>query len=102
AHTVGTALLMALDPATGDVRWQADLPAYVWAPITLADGVAFVTVDRELRAFDTKTGKQLFNVETEGTISSAPVVVGRRVYFGSGLSYFPPTKSGRTVYALEG
>jgi polyvinyl alcohol dehydrogenase (cytochrome) len=101
-HTVGTALLMALDPGTGAVRWQVDLPAYVWAPITLAGGVAFVAVDRELRAFDTKTGKQLFSLETEGTISSAPVVVGRRVYFGSGLSYFPPAKSGRTVYALAG
>lgn len=101
-HTVGTALVMALDPATGDVRWQVDLSAYVWAPITIADGVAFVTVDRELKAFDAKTGKQLFNLETEGTISSAPVVVGRRVYFGSGLSYFPPAKSGRTVYALAG
>lgn len=101
-HTEGTALLIALDPATGDVRWQTDLPAYVWAPVTLADRVALVAVDRELRAFDTKTGKQLSSLETEGTISSAPAVVGRRVYFGSGVSYFPPTKSGRTVYALEG
>jgi polyvinyl alcohol dehydrogenase (cytochrome) len=101
-HTVGTALLMALDPATGDVRWQTDLPAWVWAPITLTDRVAFVAVDRELRAFDARTGEQLFSLETEGTISSAPAVVSRRVYFGSGLSYFPPTTPGRTVYALEG
>ena len=36
-HTVGTALLMALDPATCDVRWQTDLPAWVWAPVTLTD-----------------------------------------------------------------
>ncbi len=99
-HTVGTSVLAALDPATGNVRWQVDLPAYVWAPITLADGVGFVAVDRELRAFDTKTGEQLFSLETEGTISSTPAVVGRRVYFGSGLSYFPPAKSGRTLYTL--
>jgi outer membrane protein assembly factor BamB len=64
--------------------------------------VAFVAVDRELRTFDTRTGKQLFSLETEGTISSAPAVVARRVYFGSGVSYLPPTKSGRTVYSLEG
>jgi polyvinyl alcohol dehydrogenase (cytochrome) len=101
-RTVGTAILAALDPASGAVRWEVELSAWVWAPITLADGVGFVAVDRELRAFDTKTGKQLFSTETEGTISSAPVLVGRRAYFGSGLSYFPPTKSGRTVYALEG
>lgn len=99
---VGTAVLVAMDPATGAVRWETELPGWVWAPITLADGVAFVTVDRELRAFDTRAGRQLFGRETEGTITSAPVVVGRRVYFGSGLSYFPPTKPGRTVYALEG
>ena len=84
------------------MRWQTDLPAWVWAPVTLADRVAFVAVDRELRAFDTRSGKQLSSFETEGTISSAPAVVGRRVYFGSGVSYFPPTKFGRTVYALQG
>jgi polyvinyl alcohol dehydrogenase (cytochrome) len=100
--TAGTSMLVALDPATGGARWEVELPAWVWAPITLADGVGFVAVDRELRAFDTKTGKQLFSLETEGTISSAPAIVGRHVYFGSGLSYFPPTKPGHTVYALEG
>jgi polyvinyl alcohol dehydrogenase (cytochrome) len=99
---VGTSVLMALDPGTGDVRWERPLSAYVWAPITLADGVGFVAVDRELQAFRAKTGERLFGIEAEGTISSAPVVVGDRVYFGSGLSYFPPTKPGRTVYALEG
>jgi polyvinyl alcohol dehydrogenase (cytochrome) len=99
--TVGTSVLTALDPATGDVRWERELPEWVWAPITLADGVGFVAVDRELQAFDTKTGERLFGIETEGTISSAPVVIGDRVYFGSGLSYFTTT-GGRTVYALEG
>jgi polyvinyl alcohol dehydrogenase (cytochrome) len=96
-----TSVLMALDPATGRIRWERQLPAWVWAPITLADGVGFVAVDRDLQAFDTKTGKKLLEVETDGTISSAPATAGDRVYFGSGLSYFT-TKSGRTVYALEG
>ncbi|MBA2326955.1 MAG: PQQ-binding-like beta-propeller repeat protein [Actinobacteria bacterium] len=98
---VGTSVLMALNPATGEIEWQQPLDNYVWAPITLADGVGFVAVDRELRAFDTKTGEELFRLETVGTISSAPVVAGDSVYFGSGLGYFPPTKSGQTVYALE-
>ena len=95
------AVLMALDPATGDVVWERPLPAWVWAPITLGDGVGFVTADNQLQAFDTDTGEELFHLDTLGTISSAPVVAGDRVYFGSGLSYLT-TKSGRTVYALEG
>ena len=31
-----TSVLMAMDPATGDVLWERQLPAWVWAPITLA------------------------------------------------------------------
>ena len=100
AGTEGLSVLMAMDPATGDVLWQRRLDEWVWAPITIADGVGFVAVDVELQAFDTETGEQLFSLDTEGTISSAPVVAGRRVYFGSGLSYISTTR-GKTVYALE-
>ena len=95
------AVLMALDPATGDIRWERPLPGWVWAPITLGDGVGFVTADNQLQAFDTETGEEIFHLDTVGTISSAPVIAGDRVYFGSGLSYIT-TKSGQTVYALEG
>jgi polyvinyl alcohol dehydrogenase (cytochrome) len=95
------AVLMALDPATGDIRWERPLPGWVWAPITLGDGVGFVTADNQLQAFDTETGEELFHLDTVGTISSAPVIAGDRVYFGSGLSYITTT-SGKTVYALEG
>jgi eukaryotic-like serine/threonine-protein kinase len=94
-------VLMALDPATGDVRWERPLPGWVWAPITLGDGVGFVTADNQLQAFDTETGEELFHLDTVGTISSAPAIAGDRVYFGSGLSYITTT-SGQTVYALEG
>ncbi|MGQ0802639.1 MAG: outer membrane protein assembly factor BamB family protein [Actinomycetota bacterium] len=99
---VGTSVLMALDPATGEIEWQRPLDNYVWAPITIADRVGFVAVDLELQAFDTKTGEQLFGLETVGTISSAPVIAGDRIYFGSGLGYIGPTTEGQTVYALEG
>lgn len=95
------AVLMALDPATGEVRWERPLPGWVWAPITLGDGVGFVAADNRLQGFDTTTGEELFGLDTEGTISSAPVIAGDRVYFGSGLSYITTTP-GQTVYALEG
>jgi polyvinyl alcohol dehydrogenase (cytochrome) len=98
--TEGLSVLMAMDPATGEVLWQRPLDEWVWAPITIADGVGFVAVDVQLQAFDTETGEPLFSLDTEGTISSAPVVAGRRVYFGSGLSYISTTR-GKTVYALE-
>lgn len=98
---VGTSVLMAMDPATGDVRWERVLPEWVWAPITLGNGVGFVAVDDSVQAFDTDTGEELFSIHTEGTVTSAPVLVGNRVYFGSGLTYLTGTR-GQAVYALEG
>ena len=94
-------LLMALDPATGEIEWQRDLDEWVWAPITLGKGVGFVATGTDLQTFDLKRGKELATFSTEGTITSAPVVVGGRVYFGSGLSYLGGTKPGKTFYALE-
>lgn len=99
AATVPTSVLQALDPATGDVLWERQLPAWVWAPITLANGVGFVSAENELQAFDTSTGEKLFSLKTEGTISSGAAIAGGRVYFGSGLSYFFTTP-GNTFRAL--
>jgi polyvinyl alcohol dehydrogenase (cytochrome) len=91
--------LVALNPATGRVLWQRHLDGWVWAPITLSQGVGFVAVDTEMQAFDVTTGRLLARVPTEGTIASGPALSGGRAFFGSGLSYFG-TKPGHTLYAL--
>lgn len=94
-----TSRLMALDAATGDIVWERQLPAWVWAPITVANGVGFVAYEKQLQAFDVRDGKKLFNYRTEGTITSAPVAVNGAVYFGSGLTYIVGYND-RTVHAL--
>src|SRR5207237_6322591 len=50
AATTPTSVLMAMNPADGRVLWERQLPAWVWAPITLANGVGFVPADRQLQA----------------------------------------------------
>jgi polyvinyl alcohol dehydrogenase (cytochrome) len=81
------ATVFALDPSSGDIVWENQVGAYVWAPITLANGVGFVAVEDELQAFDTKTGAKLpFSFDAGGTITSAPVIVDGRVFFGSGMT----------------
>src|SRR5205814_1900911 len=74
-----TSVLMALDPADGDVLWERQLPAWDWAPITLAGSVGFVAADRELQAFDTATGAKLWSMQTEGTIASGAAIAGCRI-----------------------
>ena len=94
-----TAILMAIDPASGGVLWERQLPAFVWGPITVANGVGFVPVNRSLQAFRTDTGQKLFTFPTDGTIASAPVVAEGRVHFGSGLAYGSGTP-GTRFYVL--
>jgi polyvinyl alcohol dehydrogenase (cytochrome) len=94
-----TSVLMALDPETGDVVWERQLPAWVWAPITLANGVGFVSAESQFEAFDAETGEKLYSLQAGGTIASGAAISNGRVYFGSGLSYFNTTE-GDTFYAL--
>lgn len=96
---VATSVLMALDPADGSILWERQLPAWVWAPITIANGVGFVSAESELQAFNVATGEKLFAFKTDGTITSGASVAGGRVFFGSGLAYFG-TAPGNTFHAL--
>ena len=94
-----TAVLMAMNPADGTVLWERQLPAWAWAPVTIANHVGFVSVDKDLQAFNAQTGEKLATFATNGTITSAPAVAGGRVYFGSGLSYFVGARD-RSLHAL--
>jgi polyvinyl alcohol dehydrogenase (cytochrome) len=96
----GISTLFALNPVTGDIFWERQLRDWVWAPITLANGVGFVAPGRVLEAFDVKSGKKLFEHRVAGTIASAPVVANGRVIFGSGMS-FASGLSDDKVHVLE-
>jgi polyvinyl alcohol dehydrogenase (cytochrome) len=100
AANTPTSVLMAMDPATGDVLWERQLPAWAWGPITLANGVGFVAADSDLQAFDLATGERLTVIDTEGTIAGGAAIWDGRVYFGSGLAYLGTTP-GTKLYALD-
>ncbi len=94
-----TSALMALNPANGDVLWERQLPAWVWAPITIANGVGFVSADSEIQAFDVATGAILYRLKTAGTIASGAAIADGHVIFGSGLAYLGTTND-NTLHAL--
>ena len=54
-----------------------------------------------MRALDLKTGKQVWNFETEGQVDASPVVVGGRVYVGclsdGGEFYVLDLKTGKEL-----
>jgi polyvinyl alcohol dehydrogenase (cytochrome) len=96
---LGTSVLMAMDPADGSIIWERQLPAWVWAPITIANGVGYVSTESQLQAFDVETGEKLFTFQTGGTITSGAAIADGQVYFGSGLVYYTTTPN-TTFHAL--
>jgi len=83
----GTSVLFSLDPETLDINWEHQLPAWVWAPLTIANGIVFVGAETHLEAISTKDGTKLFDYQANGTIIGGPVVNNGRLYVASGLQY---------------
>jgi quinoprotein glucose dehydrogenase len=118
--------LVAVDLSTGDIAWHvpfgyvAELRAKgitgvgalnIGGPMLTASGVTFIgaTTDRYFRAFDTRTGRQLWETELEASAHSVPMTfMGRdgRQYVvvaaggGSFLNSPPGTKI--VAFALPG
>jgi polyvinyl alcohol dehydrogenase (cytochrome) len=95
-----TTLLAALDPSDGHSVWERELRSWVWAPVTIANGVGYVAVDQSVEAFDVATGELLFEFATAGTIAAAPTVAEGRLHIGSGLAYFVGTPN-RMLHVLS-
>jgi polyvinyl alcohol dehydrogenase (cytochrome) len=81
-------VLFCLNPTTLDIVWERQLPAWVWDPMTLVNGMAFVGAETHLEAVDTNDGSKLWDFQAKGTFIGAPVVNNGRVYVASGLSYY--------------
>jgi polyvinyl alcohol dehydrogenase (cytochrome) len=95
--------LFALNPSDGATIWERPLPGWVWAPITVANGVGFVAADKNLLAFDTATGDVVFMFATDGTIACGASIAGGRVHVGSGMQHIVGTVNRKLhVLALPG
>jgi polyvinyl alcohol dehydrogenase (cytochrome) len=86
--TMSASVLFNLDPMTLDIIYERQLPAWVWDPMTLVNGMAFVGAETHLEAVDTNDGSKLWDFHAKGTFIGAPVVNNGRIYVASGLSYY--------------
>jgi quinoprotein glucose dehydrogenase len=112
--------LMAVNAATGDVVWRVPLGEYkeltkegfpktgtvnAGGPILTAGGVLFIgaTADKTFRAFDSRTGKELWSVELENNAVATPLTYqgsnGKQfvaIVAGGGLTDFSyPPRQGK-------
>src|SRR6476660_6485475 len=71
----GTGDLVAVDEATGKVKWDKKLPSSPYGGATLVNGVVFTTTfDGTLYAFDSDTGRELWHTSLHAG-TNAPVGV---------------------------
>lgn len=67
--------LKAIDPDTGDIKWEFKNPAPLWGGVmTTAGGLVFTgTPEGEFIAFDDETGEKLWSFQTGSGVVGQPV-----------------------------
>lgn len=67
--------LKAIDPVTGEIKWEYKNPAPLWGGVmTTAGGLVFTgTPEGEFKAFDDETGEVLWSFQTGSGIVGQPV-----------------------------
>lgn len=94
--------LYALDPdpdGGGRVLWERPLGGLVLAPITTANGLAFVPVGSTMEVIATATGETLTVLQADAPVAGAAAISNGRVFFGSGLSYYDDGAEPGSFYA---
>lgn len=101
---LNTATVFALDAATGDERWQVDVDAMVFAPISTAPGLAFVgTTGGELLALDAATGERLWHRDAPNQVGAGPAIQDGVVLWGYGYALFDgPGAGGLQAFTVPG
>lgn len=70
----------AINPVDGSVLWERDTSGTVIAPVTLANGMVFVSTQSEFEIYDAATGQFLWSDGNRGALYSQPVVLNGTVY----------------------
>ena len=97
----------AIDPQRRKVLWRKErskhAAAFRSSAAATPEAVIVGSRDRQLHAFDPKTGDPLWSFTTKGLVDSSPVVVGNRVFVGSrdGRVYAIDVKTGAKVWQFD-
>ena len=110
-HTGGFDVVAALDERTGQTRWtyQTDPGPYTFPATnerqiagTVADGVLYqpIGTDSRVIAFDSQSGRIIWNLRTWADVKMSPVIAHGHVYFGDlgGILYDVDQQTGHVLH----
>jgi outer membrane protein assembly factor BamB/plastocyanin len=73
----GTGELVAVDEATGNVKWDKKLPTSAYGAATIANNVVFTTTfDGTLYGLESSSGKEVFKTKLSANTNAPAMVVG--------------------------
>ena len=73
--------VVALDLASGQVKWRKDVPGGVLSPVAVKNGLAvFTATDGKVRALTAATGAEAWVYESPAPFFAGPAVAGGTVY----------------------
>jgi polyvinyl alcohol dehydrogenase (cytochrome) len=89
---------VALDPASGAVRWTSNFDGSIFAPVSAVPGVAFVgTTTGVLAALDPATGARLWTHVAPDKTACGPSIADGRVLWGYGFAFFGQPGQGGVI-----
>jgi outer membrane protein assembly factor BamB len=94
----------ALDLATGNVKWQKDVPGGVVSCVAIAGGQAVATAtDGKVRTFDLASGERRTILEGKTPFFAPPAIAGDLVYVGdtAGVVTAVPLAGGPAKWTLD-
>lgn len=95
----------ALDARTGKIKWMTSISGIIaGSQAVIYDHLVFVGAwNNKLYAFNTKTGEQVWDYETSGIITTAPLLYEDLVYVGSwdGRLYALSAKNGIKQWSFQ-
>lgn len=69
--------MVALDAATGEVKWQTEVPTFFAAGATVANDVVFgAGLDGVVRGFATETGEEVWSFQAAAGVNSTLAIAG--------------------------
>jgi outer membrane protein assembly factor BamB len=99
----GTGDLVAVDEATGKVKWDRKLPSSPYGAATITNGVVFTTTyDGTLYAFNSDTGEQLWKTKLSAGTNAPVAVFGDTVITAASLPSGAGQKPLIIAYRLGG
>lgn len=90
-------------PSQTGLLWRLWLGAPVDSSPALIDNIMYIGVGNKLLAIDIEDQQMLWAFQTEGSVRSSPVVVGKTVYIGSeeGQLYAVDAVSGQRLWGVS-